>query len=288
MPELHFEALHPDFGARVTGLSLTDELSKEVISEIQIAIDQYSLLHFQNQKMTDESQMVITRCLGEPEAEHVTYGKTGKIVYFGTVGNVMDDDSKKDGTDPSTLYQKGNELWHSDSSFRKIPSYFSITHAYEVPGEGGETEFASMRSAYARLPREKQEKIENLSCIHDYVFSRSPVAPVNPKHAASLPPVEHKLVRTNPVNGLKNYFVGSHARSVVGWHGVESRKLLDDLLEWSTQPKDVYSHKWAAGDTVVWDNRCLLHRGAGYNADRWRRRMRQTRVAGKVSTLEEP
>ena len=90
------------------------------------------------------------------------------------------------------------------------------------------------------------------------------------------------------MNGLKNYFVGSHARSVVGWHGVESRKLLDDLLEWSTQPKDVYSHKWAAGDTVVWDNRCLLHRGAGYDADRWRRRMRQTRVAGKVSTLEEP
>jgi len=288
MPELHFEALHPDFGAKVTGLSFTDRLSQEIVSEIQKAIDQYSLLHFPNQKMNDESHMVITRCLGEPEAEHVTYGKTGKIVYFGTVGNVMDDDSKKDGTDPSTLYQKGNELWHSDSSFRKIPSYFSITHAYEVPGEGGETEFASMRSAYARLPREKQEKIENLSCIHDYVFSRSPVAPVNPKHAASLPPVEHKLVRTNPVNGLKNYFVGSHARSVVGWHGVESRKLLDDLLEWSTQPKDVYSHKWAAGDTVVWDNRCLLHRGAGYNADRWRRRMRQTRVAGKVCTLEEP
>ena len=104
MPELHFEALHPDFGAKVTGLSLTDKLSQEIVTEIQKAIDQYSLLHFRNQKMTDESQMVITRCLGEPEAEHVTYGKTGKVVYFGTVGNVMDDDSKKDGTDPNTLY----------------------------------------------------------------------------------------------------------------------------------------------------------------------------------------
>ena len=144
-----------------------------------------------------------------------------------------------------------------------------------------------MRSAYARLPGEMQKQIENLTCIHDYVFSRSPIAPVDPDHAASLPPVEQKLVRSNPGNGMKNYYVGSHARSVVGWHGINSRKLLDDLLERSTKPKNVYSHKWEAGDTVVWDNRCL-HRGAGYDVDRWCRRMRQTRVAGKVSTLEEP
>ena len=287
-PELHFETLHSDFGARVKGLSITENLLKEAVSEIQKAIDHYSLLCFPKQQMNDESQLAFTRRFGEPEVEHVTFGKTGKIVYFGTVGNVLDDGSKKGGTDPNTRYQKGNELWHSDSSFRKIPSYFSINHAYEVPGAGGETEFASMRSAYARLPGEMQKQIENLTCIHDYVFSRSPIAPVDPNHAASLPPVEQKMVRTNPGNGMKNYYVGSHARSVVGWHGVESRKLLDDLLEWSTQPKDVYSHKWAAGDTVVWDNRCLLHRGAGYDADRWRRRMRQTRVAGKVSTLEEP
>ena len=87
---------------------------------------------------------------------------------------------------------------------------------------------------------------------------------------------------------MKNYYVGSHARSVVDWLGIDSRKLLYDLLERSTKSKNVYSHKWEAGDTVVWDNRCLLHRGAGYDADRWFRRMRQTRVAGKVSTLEEP
>ena len=100
----------------------------------------------------------------------MTFGKTGKIVYFGTVGNVLDDSSKKGGTDPNILYQKGNELWHSDSSFREIPSYFSINHAYEVPGVGGETEFASMRSAYARLPGKMQKQIKNLTCIHDYLF----------------------------------------------------------------------------------------------------------------------
>ena len=106
-------------------------------------------------------------------------------------------------------------------------------------------------------------------------------------HAASLPPVEQKLVRINPANKLKNYYVGSHARSIVGWGGIESRKLLDKLLERANQPELVYRHSWQVGDKVVWDNRCLLHRGAEYDANRWRRLMRQTRVAGKGNTLLE-
>ena len=149
-------------------------------------------------------------------------GKTEKIVYFGNVGNVLEDGSKRDGTHPNTRYQQGNELWHSDSSFRHIPSYLSINHTYEVPREGGETEFSSMRIAYQRLPEEMKIRIEGLRCIHDYVFSRSQVAPVDANHAASLPPVEQKLVRTNPANKLKNYYVGSHARSIVGWGGIEA------------------------------------------------------------------
>ena len=186
-----------------------------------------------------------------------------------------------------TRYQTGNEVWHSDSSFRLVPSFVSITHAYEVPGEGGETRFASMRAAYARLPETLRTRIDPLHVLHDYVFSRSRVAPVDPNHAASLPPVVHRLVRRNPANGLGNYYVGSHARSIVGWSGIESRALLDDLLRRATRPEDVYSHRWQVGDTLIWDNRCLLHRGAGYDADRWRRRMRQTRVSGAGPTLEE-
>ena len=188
---------------------------------------------------------------------------------------------KVGNADRGTRYQMGNELWHSDSSFRQVPSYVSILQAYEVPGEGGETLFASMRAAYAALPQALQEIIGPLGVLHDYVFSRSQVAPVDPNHAASLPPVVHPLVRRNPANGLKNYYVGSHARSIPGWSGIESRRLLNDLLARATRPAMVYSHRWQAGDCVVWDNRCLLHRGSGYDADRWRRRLRQTRVAGR-------
>jgi alpha-ketoglutarate-dependent 2,4-dichlorophenoxyacetate dioxygenase len=287
MSELEFEPLHAEFGARVTGLDLSKPLSEAVVEKILAAIDTYSLLCCGEQRMTDDAQLALTHSLGEPEAEHVTLGKTGEVVYLGTVGNVAHDDGKHGAAHPSTRYQTGNEMWHSDSSFRRVPSFVSITHAYEVPGERGATEFASMRTAYARLPKDVQETIDPLRVIHDYVFSRSQVAPVDANHAASLPPVEQKLVRTNPRNGLKNYYVGSHARSIVGWSGIDSRKLLDDLLERATRAQDVYAHRWRVGDTLIWDNRCLLHRGGGYDADRWRRRMRQTRVAGLAPTLEE-
>ncbi|MBS38346.1 MAG: hypothetical protein CMO26_20785 [Thiotrichales bacterium] len=288
MSQLEVTPLHQDFGAIVTGINLTASLSEADVEAIREAIDVHSLLRFPDQPMTDNAQLAFTRQLGEPEPEHVQFGKTGQIEYFGTVGNVIDEQRHEDNAADSTRYQRGNELWHSDSSFRLIPSLVSITHAYEVPGEGGATEFVSMRGAYARLPCALKTTIDDLHVLHDYVFSRSKVAPVDPNHAASLPPIEHKLVRKNPRTGDKNYYVGSHARSIVGWAGIDSRKLIDDLLERAVEPQHIVSLQWQAGDTVIWDNRCLLHRGAGYDADKWRRRMRQTRVMGAGPTLSEP
>jgi len=274
------EPLHADIGARVTGIALSGDLGERDIAQLHALIDTHSVLVFPGQEMSDERHLAFTRLLGEPEVEHVTFGKTGKVVYFGTVGNVRDDGSKLGNAEDNTRYQRGNELWHSDSSFREVPSYVSILHGYEVPGEGGATAFASQRAAYAGLPEDLRETIDPLFGVHDYVFSRAPVAPVDPNHAASLPPGMHPLMRTNPANGLKNYYVGSHARSIPGWSGIDSRRLLDDLLARATQPEHVYAHQWQAGDTVIWDNRCILHRGTGYDADKWRRRMRQTRVVG--------
>jgi alpha-ketoglutarate-dependent 2,4-dichlorophenoxyacetate dioxygenase len=180
-------------------------------------------------------------------------------------------------------------MWHSDSSFREVPTYVSIMCAYEVPEEGGLTEFVSTRAAHTRLDEEMRRRIEPLIVVHDYVFSRSRVAPdaVTPSHAASLPPVPQRLVRRNPRSGAANFYVGSHAREIEGWDYAESRRLIDGLTAEATQPEHVYSHAWRPGDLVIWDNRCLLHRGSGYDADRYRRYMRQTRVAGAGRTLDE-
>ena len=278
---MKIEPLHDDFGARVSGFSLTRELSDDDVAQIHALVDEYELVCFSSQDMSDEAHLALTRRLGEPEAEHVHYGKTGEVVYFGTVGNVNPDGTKDDSAAAGTRYQKGNEMWHSDSSFRETPSYVSILHGYEVPGEGGETLFASQRAAYANMSATEQAEIDPLYVVHDYVFSRSKVAPVDPNHAASLPPVMHPLVRENPANGRRNFYVGSHARSIPGLTGVEGRALIDRLNALAAAPERVYAHTWTAGDTVMWDNRCLLHRGGGYDADKWRRYLRQTRVVGR-------
>ena len=161
--------------------------------------------------------------------------------------------------------------------------------AYEVPGEGGMTQYVSQRAAYNRLTEKTQVDIDPLIAIHDYVFSRSKVGDdaVTPSHANSLPPVRQKLVRKNSATGERNFYVGSHAREIEGWGFAESRDLLDDLLARTTEREHIYEHIWSPGDLVIWDNRCLLHRGSGYDADKYRRRMRQTRVQGAGSTLQE-
>ena len=284
---MEFEPLHEDFGARVSGVDLTSPLSSQLLEELHKAIDEHSVLLFPEQDMSDEAQMRLTQALGEPEENHVTFGRTGEIVHIGTVGNVIDDDTKIDESDPHTRSMKGNNLWHSDSSFRLVPSYVSILHAYEVPAQGGATEFVSQRSAYNRLDSQTQNQINELHVLHDYVFSRTKTAPVHDNHAASLPPIEQKLVRTNPRHGRRNYYVGSHARSIIGWSGIDSRKLIDELNDLATRPEHRWSQQWSPGDTLFWDNRCILHRGTGYDADLYRRNMRQSRVRGAGPTLEE-
>jgi alpha-ketoglutarate-dependent 2,4-dichlorophenoxyacetate dioxygenase len=289
MATLRIEPIHPDFGARITGVDMRAPVDEGAMEEIRAAADEYSFLCLPDQDMDDDRQLAFTRRLGEPEPNHVILGQEGRVVYFGTIGNVMDDGSKLGNDHKRTIFQTGNNMWHSDSSFRTVPSKFSVMCAYEVPEEGGRTQFVSERAAYRRLPDAMKEKIDPLLAVHDYVFSRSKVAPdaVTPSHAASLPPVRQKLVRTNPRTGAKNYFIGSHAKEIAGWTFDESRALLDDLLDRATQAEHIYAHTWRPGDVVVWDNRCLLHRGSGYDADKYRRRMRQTRVCGTGPTLDE-
>ena len=289
MATLRIEPLHDDFGARVTGVDLRAPLAYAVVEEIRAAIDEHAFLCFPEQPFDDDRQVAFTRLLGEPEINHVKFGQEGVIAYLGTIGNVQPDGSKLGNSHKKTIFATGNNTWHTDSSFRPVPAFVSIMCAYEVPDEGGITEFVSTRAAYGRLTSAEKSTVDPLVAVHDYVYSRSKVSPdaVSPSLAASLPPVEQRLVRTNPRTKAKNYYVGSHARSIVGWKDNDSRALLDDLLERAVRREHVYGHRWRPGDLVIWDNRCLLHRGTGYDADKYRRLMRQSRVVGTGPTLSE-
>lgn len=285
--DMIIKEIHDDFGAQISNVDLSISIKKEDIKVILKAIDDFSFLIFPEQSLSDDSHLEFTKLLGTPEPNHVAQGRDGIINYFGTIGNVQPDGTVQGNNHQHTKFLTGNNMWHTDSSFRKVPSFVSIMMAYEVPEEGGETQFVSARSAYQRLSDDMKAKIDSLEVIHDYVFSRSKVAEVDPKHAASLPPITQKLVRRNPNTGAKNFYIGSHAKEILGWNYDDSRLLLDELLAETVADEYVYTHTWQPGDLVIWDNRCILHRGTGYDADKYRRFMRQTRVAGSGPTLEE-
>ena len=288
MGTLSSQSLHPEFGARIMGVDLRTDLDDATVAAIRDAVDRYAFLVFPNQKFDDAAQLALTRRFGEPEPSHVAKGE-GRLEYFGTIGNVQADGSVLGNTHKKTIFLTGNNMWHSDASFKETPAFLSIMCAYETPAEGGATLFASTRSAYARLPAARKAELDPLIVIHDYVYSRSKVAldAVSPELAATLPPVRHRLVRRNPTTGEKNVFIGSHAKAIEGWSERDSRALLDGLVEETVGDTHIYAHRWQPGEVVFWDNRCLIHRGEGYDADKYRRYMRQTRTRGNGPTLAE-
>jgi alpha-ketoglutarate-dependent 2,4-dichlorophenoxyacetate dioxygenase len=173
-------------------------------------------------------------------------------------------------------------LWHSDSSFKPVPSLCSLLSARIVPPEGGATEFASARAAYPSLPEALKARAARTIVVHDFAWSRDQVRPgfFTDRERAEYPPVRHPLVRTNPVNGRPALFLGAHASHVEGLAVEEGRALLRTLLEHVTQPQFCYRHEWTEGDLVIWDNRCVLHRATPFDAVRHRRLMQRTTVSG--------
>ena len=286
---MRVEALHPEFGAKIDGVDLGRPLLRNEFDSIDDAINRYSVLLFPGQQLDDEAHLAFTRLFGQLEEEHVAYYSRGEVTYIGALGNVDADGNRADAGNRRVRSQTGNEMWHSDSSFREIPSMYSILRAREVPDQGGDTEFVSCRAAYSRLDDHLRETIEPLIGIHDYIYSRTKVSEdaVTPGQREFMHPVRQRLVRRNPHTGDKNYFVGSHVRDIMDWPREEARRLLDALLAEATRPESIYRHRWQSGDVVMWDNRCVLHRGCGYDADRFRRRLLQTRVRCEGPSLGE-
>ena len=284
---MNLESIHPEFGARVCGVDLSQPLDDATFAQINEAINCYSLLLFENQQMSDERQLEFTRRFGQLEEEHTSYYSSGEITYIGTVGNIDEQGNKVSARQVKA--STGNEMWHSDSSFREIPAMYSILTAYEVPDEAGETEFASARSAYQRLDAETRELIEGRVGIHDYIYSRTKIGEdaVNQGQRTYMHPVRQRLVRQNPFTGERNFFVGSHVKGIEGMPDDEARPLIARLIDEVIRPESRYRHRWCVGDFVMWDNRCLLHCGCGYDAEKYRRRMHQTRVRGEMPSIAE-
>jgi alpha-ketoglutarate-dependent 2,4-dichlorophenoxyacetate dioxygenase len=190
--------------------------------------------------------------------------------------------------DRRNLFNLGNQLWHTDSSFKRIPAKCSLLSARELPPSGGETEFADLRAAWDALPQSRKRELDGLVVEHSIFRSRSQIgfADFNDEIFKQLPPVPQALVRHHPASGRTSLYLASHASHIIGRPVEEGRTLIEELIAFATQPQFVYQHRWTVGDLVVWDNRCTMHRGRPYD-DTQRRVLHRTTVADCANTLEQ-
>ena len=286
---LALRPLHAHVGAEILGVDLR-RVDDAVFAAIADAFETHSVLLFRDQSIDDEAQIAFSRRLGPLEVTIRTIASQARTPpEISNLANVDADDQLIPAGDKRNLFNAGNQMWHSDSSFKRVPALASLLSAHEVPPAGGETEFASTRVAYARLPAATQRLIEGQVAIHSFAYSRGLVSDglLPPEHAAQVPPVPQALVRVNPRHGRRAFFVGSHACEIVGMPTAAARALLRELLDLATQPEAVYTHRWRPGDLVLWDNRCVLHGGRPWDESAYRRVMHRTTVAGDGPTAPD-
>jgi alpha-ketoglutarate-dependent 2,4-dichlorophenoxyacetate dioxygenase len=284
--------IHPVFVGEVSGIDVSRPLSREEVAALEAGMDRFAVLVFHDQRLTDEQQMAFSRNFGaledarggnitKPEERRLQVGMND-VSNLGRDGAPMARDSRQ------RLFNLGNMLWHSDSSFRPVPAKYSLLSARIVNPAGGNTEFADMRAAWDALDAGTQAEIEDLVCEHSLMYSRGLLGMLeySEEERAMFRPVRQRLVRTHPVTGRKSLYLSSHAGGIVGMPMPEARILLRDLTEHATQPRFVYVHRWRPRDLVMWDNRQMMHRVRRYDEGQ-PRDMRRTTVAGEAATVAQ-
>lgn len=270
------------FGTVVTGVDIND-LDDAGFAVINDAFETCGLLVFPAAHPTEEAQVAFGRRLGPIEV--LAPGKRAiSITNMRADGSLIDPEAER------AIIMRGNEGWHTDSSYMALSAKASILSAQVVPGQGGQTEFADMRAAYDALDPAMRARIAKLKAWHSIIWSQAQIG-----HEAKLgngygyhdrPPLR-PLVKVHPVTGRKALCIGRHACGIAGMDDAEARALLDALLDFAVQPERVYAHAWQPGDMIAWDNRRMLHRARPYPAQ-MPRRMRHVRVSGDPKTELAP
>jgi alpha-ketoglutarate-dependent 2,4-dichlorophenoxyacetate dioxygenase len=249
------------------------------VDAISRALAEHLVLVFPGQPMDDAQQIAFSEIFGPLETTRGANPAKGTV--FARQSNIDIETGTTIATDDRRMhYQKANMLWHSDSSFKAIPSRCSVLTAREIPAEGGATEFGSTRAAYESLDAERRAELDTLIVEHDLVYSRRLVGfEFTEEEAATMPASRHRLAQTCATTGRKSVLIGAHAKEIVGWPAEKSRALLDDLLARATSPANTYWHEWRTGDAVVWDNRSAVHRATPYDGTKYRRLMQRTTIS---------
>jgi alpha-ketoglutarate-dependent 2,4-dichlorophenoxyacetate dioxygenase len=273
--------LHPVFVGEVAGVDCRSALSPVEVAAIEAGMDQYAVLVFREQNITDEEQLAFTRHFGELES-------------YTTAGHIRRREEQRLGPgmadeDRVWFFKLGDRLWHSDSSFRPVPAKYSILSGRVLPSWGANTEFADMRAAYDALDDRTKAEVADLICEHSLMYSREAIGftDLTPEEIVAFQPVRQPLVRTHPVTARKSLFLAAHAGAIVGWTIPEARMFLRDLTEHATQREFVYSHTWRPYDLVMWDNRQTMHRARRFDRNEVRD-VRRTTLGGDAPLIAQP
>jgi alpha-ketoglutarate-dependent 2,4-dichlorophenoxyacetate dioxygenase len=275
--------LGPGFAAELRGVTLADVAANDAVyAQTRVLLDEHSVLVFRGQQVTDEAQLAFSRRFGPLEVTKVgSVGAGTNLVILTTIGpdgKVVAADSRM------AMRNKANQLWHTDSTFKRVPALASVLSARIIPAEGGETEYVSTRLAFEQLDPDLRNRLGNFFAWHDYAHSRGQIAAdlASPEERAALPPQCWRMVWTNPANGRAALYLASHAYAVEGMEKEEGLKLLGELTAVVTS----YVHKWQSGDVVMWDNRATMHRGRPWPAHQARHMVRTTISATAADGLE--
>ena len=282
----------PSFAAEIGDADLSRPLDAADVTAIKDAFAKYSVLIFPDQHLSQDQHLDFARYFGPLETTIALYRKDAKLrvpAEFADVSN-LDPENQVWGKDSrQRMFQLGNRLWHTDSSFKRVPALASLLYARSIPPVGGHTEFADERAAYDALPEEMKRRLDSLVAEHSIFNSRARLGftSFSDEERAGLPPVPQVLVRTHPESGRKSLYLASHAGRIFGMGEEEGRALIDQLVAHATQPQFVYTHRWRVHDLVIWDNRCTMHRGADFDDLRWKRDMQRATVHDVANTCEQ-
>ena len=271
------------FGAHVTGLSLA-ALTDDEWRALHAAWLEHALLIFPGQHLDREEQVAFARRFGDLEFD------------IAPISNLKPDGTLRPEAEDDDVLKvlKGNMGWHADSTYMPVQAKGAVFSAEIVPPEGGETEWADMRAAFDALDPLLRERVSGLSARHSLRHSQARVGHVQREGSAYSgygfrdgPDPLRPLVKIHPETGRPSLLIGRHAYGIPGLAPAESDALLEMLLDLACRPPRVHTHSWRAGDVVVWDNRCLLHRARPWDMS-LPRQMWHSRIAGAPASEGAP
>ena len=291
---INIRPVQPGFVGEVTGIDICQPITPDQVAAIERGMDEFAVLSFPGQPLTDEQQVTFSANFGELEITLAGQMMKPEMRRFqqlelGDISNLQgaNTEALRAREDSRRMYALANRLWHSDASFRAVGAGYTLLHSRVNQSKGGNTEFADMRAAYDALDEATKRDIDGMIALHSIVYSREQIGVAVQGDSAHLAPVKHRLVETHPVTGRKMLYLSSHIGAIEGMPIPEARAFLRDLTEHATQRQFVYSHQWEVGDLVMWDNRTVMHRATRFNDLKEKRDLRRTSIKGTGLAIED-